>query len=277
MENFAVLGNPIAHSKSPMIHKILFDVSGFDGVYTAFDMPLERIAAELPFLKRHFRGLNCTLPLKEQVIPLLDDLDGQARLYGSVNTVHNVGGGLIGYSTDGYGVQKTFEDNGILLSGTSVLVVGSGGVARVCAFESAQNGAKVTIAARSKDKADLIAQEIRQKLGTRVTVININEISEHYDVLMQCTPVGMSTAQNAMPVRHGVIEKTDVVFDTIYSPAVTPLLAAAQRQGKKTIGGISMLVYQAAMAQTIWTGHVFTRAEMDRVFAAVRAGLEETN
>ena len=277
MENFAVLGNPIAHSKSPMIHKILFDVSGFDGVYTAFDMPSERIAAELPFLKRHFRGLNCTLPLKELIIPYLDDLDDQARLYGSVNTVHNMDGRLIGYSTDGYGVQKTFEDSGVSLKDASVLVVGSGGVARVCAFESIQSGAKVTIAARSKDKADLIAQEIRQKLGADVSINDINGISGHYDVLMQCTPVGMSTTTSAMPVGQDVIEKTDVVFDTIYSPVVTPLLDAAQRLGKKTIGGISMLVYQAAMAQTIWTGHVFTQPEMDKVFAAVRAGLEETN
>ncbi|MBR2471513.1 MAG: shikimate dehydrogenase [Clostridia bacterium] len=262
---YAVLGHPVAHSLSPEIQNSFFELTGYNGVYYAFDVQPDELGEIIPFLKKYFCGFNLTIPFKEKIIPYLDYIDDAAKVSGSVNTVKVKDGKLYGYSTDGAGLSGAFAKEGILLKEKSVLLVGSGGVARAALFEALRNSCSVCIAARNKQAATKLAEDAKTFFGKEVFVCGLDEITGHFDIMINCTPVGMHPNVDGIPVTEADIEKCGVIFDTVYSPRNTGLLQTAKKLGKKTIGGINMLVLQGIASQEIWRGETFSDADKDKI------------
>lgn len=274
---YAVLGYPLGHTMSPFIHEKLFAIHGVNAVYEKRELPPQELAEELPAL-RGLSGFNLTIPHKRAILPLLDQIDGKALLYGAVNTV-KCGVHLVGYNTDCVGFLRALEDAKIPLAG-KILLCGAGGAAHMMAFEAALAGCSLTIAARPSGlaRAEKLAQEIRQKLpGAFVCVCTYEALEGDFDLLLNATPAGMYPHSDAMPVGKKTVRRCKAVFDAIYNPRETMLLCTARQNGAQCAYGMPMLVWQAAAAQEIWNGHPFTAAqvapvieqanwEMERVF-----------
>ncbi len=262
---YAVLGHPVGHSLSPEIQNKFFNLTGYNGVYYAFDVQPDKLGEIIPFLKEYFCGFNLTIPFKEKIIPYLDYIDDKAKRSGSVNTVAVRGGKLYGYSTDGAGLSGAFKEGGVDFKEKSVLLIGSGGVARAALFEALENGCSVCIAARNASAASTLAKDAEEIFGKMVKVCALTEIEGHFDIMINCTPVGMYPNVEGMPVSPEDIEKCDVVFDTVYSPRSTRLLSCAKEMGKKTIGGINMLVLQGIASQEIWRDEKFEGQNVNKI------------
>ncbi|MCI9627112.1 MAG: shikimate dehydrogenase [Clostridia bacterium] len=273
MNLYAVLGSPIAHTLSPCIHKKAFEVKGISADYIPLHMPPERLAQDIDFLRHHFSGFNCTIPLKVKILPHLAETDRAAAWLGSVNTVACRDGKLYGYSTDGYGFLSSLALEGVSLAGKRVLLLGSGGVARVIAHECASAGADVTICARNRQTGCELAETVKEHAGRTVTYTD-RPAAADYDLLVNGTPVGMSPNTNDSPIAKEFLSGIPVVFDTIYAPAETLLLRSARECGAKTINGLYMLIYQALRAQEIWLDIKFTDEEVREIAAHVQAELD---
>lgn len=253
MEQYGLTGNPLGHSVSPEIHRRLFALEGIDAAYSLFPIEPQAWDAHLPALLA-LRGFNVTLPYKERILPALTHLHESAAFYGAVNTVLRLPGGTHrGYNTDCDGFLQTMHSHDIPLTGT-VCVLGAGGVGRMFALECARQGARVTLAVRESavPRADALAREAQEKLGTQITVTNIAALDSGFDLLINATPVGMHPNTNACPVQESVVAACRAVFDCIYNPGETKLLSYAKQHAVKAAGGMDMLVWQAVAAHQYW-------------------------
>lgn len=190
-------------------------------------------------------------------MPLLDEVDDAARICGAVNTVENRDGKLIGHITDGLGMLRAIGEGGVGTSNVRALILGGGGAARVAAYEFLARGGCVTIAVRNEQKGKVLAAELAatQKDGAeRIAVCQLSRIEGDYDILINCTPVGMYPNTDASPVDENVVSRCAAVFDAVYNPRETKLLSMARALGKPAIEGLGMLYYQAVEAQHIWFG-----------------------
>ena len=272
IQKAAVIGHPIGHTLSPFIHQRLSGLSGVPMEYRVLDVP--GLPAALPAL----RGLDCfniTIPHKSAILPYLDFIDPAAKEFGSVNTVQVKEGKLWGYTTDGAGCRKALENSGASFGG-ELLLLGNGGAARAIAFEAAQSveNFHITIAHRpgSREKAQALGQELAafaRRRGDRdfwLCIESYEELeldkSKRYDLLINCTSVGMYPKAGESPVPQSVIARCAAVFDAVYNPARTRLLQMAEAAGAKAIGGMEMLVYQAVRAHEIWFGTRFDPAAL---------------
>lgn len=250
-KKFAVLGYPVAHSLSPLLHNELFRIKKLPYSYEAVLMPPEDLENSFPELTQKYVGFNCTIPLKEKVIPLLEKLHPDAAALGSVNTVL-CGGENVGFSTDADGFLRSLEMHGIHLEGKKILIVGCGGVARVIALTCAKKSCNITIALRSPQKAATLCDEIRVVCGLSPSVTSLCGIQGSYDLLVQCTPVGMYPNTDACPVSDEVIANCGAVFDTVYNPIKTQIVQKAEALGKPALSGLEMLVFQGLASEEIW-------------------------
>lgn len=272
IQKAAVIGHPIGHTMSPFIHERLYRLSGIPMEYQVLDVP--DLEAALPLL----RGLDCfniTIPHKSAILPYLDGIAPAAEEFGSVNTVQVREGRLYGYTTDGAGCRKALENSGASFNG-SLLLLGNGGAARAIAFEAAQNveNFHITIAHRpgSRGKAQALAEELAafaRKRGDKQSLVTVEtyeelelDASRKFDLLINCTSVGMYPRTDASPVPESVTARCAAVFDAVYNPARTKLLQMAEAAGVKAIGGMEMLVYQAVRAHEIWYGTRFNPADL---------------
>lgn len=265
---FAVIGHPIAHTMSPFIHARLFALSGRAGRYGARDIPPDALAGSMPELNL-LDGFNITIPHKQAIIPFVDTLDEKAEFFHSVNTVKNENGRLTGHTTDGAGFCRALKAAGVDLCGHTV-ILGAGGAARVLAFEAALKGGRVTVAARSHslDAARRLCEDLTVKIpGAKADFCLMEEIRGPIDLLANATPVGMYPNAGACPVAEEVVQSAACVFDAVYNPAETALLKLARKNGVRTVGGMSMLVWQAAEAHRIWYGAEFDARDIDRLCA----------
>lgn len=251
---------------SPYIHRRLFELSGVDAEYGCEDISPEALPDSVGLLKT-FRGFNVTIPHKETVIGLLDGLDASAETYGAVNCVANKNGKLIGYGTDACGFIKALEYGGIEPSGR-ILVLGCGGAARTVARELAGRGCGVTIAARqaSLGKAARLADWLTS-FGSQADTADIAEISGDFALCVNATPVGMYPNVNEMPISEAALSKCGALFDAVYNPSETALLKAARRLGKKAVGGMPMLVFQAVKAHEYWYGGRFKDCDINALIS----------
>lgn len=264
MKIFALIGFPLGHTLSPYIHSRLFMISGYNALYEAIEVEPEKLKSEIPSLISSLEGFNVTIPHKCSIIPYLDELDDTAAIYGSVNTVSCKGSKSKGYNTDCYGFLKALECENLSLEG-NIAILGSGGVARIFAFESAFAGCNVTLCVRESDKgaAHLLKNEIeRHAPGALVYVNDLHDIPKDTDLLINSTPVGMYPNTDACPVPAGAIKNAKAVFDAVYNPAQTKLLEIAKSLSAKTVKGIGMLVWQAVKAHEIWYNATFEQADI---------------
>lgn len=270
---FFVIGHPIGHSMSPFIHERLFALSGRAAQYAARDIPPERLAEDLPALLRTAAGCNVTIPHKQAVIPLLTELAGRAALYRSVNTIACTADGPIGYNTDADGFLSALRGAGIALAGR-VLLLGCGGVGRTFACEAALAGCTLVNAVRGSDcqaAEDLCAYVHTIAPDAPYTITGLDTLDGDFDLLINATPVGMYPRVDAAPVDVAVLTRVRAVFDAVYNPGETRLLALARAAGAAVLGGMSMLVWQAAAAHTLWYGARFSDADIAVLIADAQA------
>lgn len=269
LERFAVIGHPIGHSISPFIHRKLFVLSGLSPAYTVLDV--EELSASVEHL-RTLDGFNITIPHKTAILPFLDRLDGKARLFGSVNTVKNEDGALVGYTTDGPGCRAALERAGLDFGG-KLLLLGRGGAARAIAFEAAfgTEHLELDIACRasSLQNARTLAAEL-QRLCPKgefraLDYETLFSETKRYDLALNTTSVGMYPNAGVSVVGAEVLSRCEAAFDAVYNPVTTEFLRVAGELGLKTVGGMGMLVGQAAEAHRIWYGAEFQAADIARI------------
>lgn len=260
-----VWGWPVRHSASPPMHNAAFEALQLDWAYVPFAVPPERIADAVAGIRAlGLRGVNVTVPLKELVPPYLDSLTARAARLGAVNTIINDNGHLTGDSTDGRGFLAALREvDALPTPGTRAIVLGAGGSARAVADALRETGIAVTIANRTPERAREVADRLQSASdGPSIDVIALDEASlrqalaaDDVTLLVNTTSIGMHPQEEEMPpVPIDALRPGTFVSDLIYNPPKTRLLLAAEAQGCRTQNGLSMLVWQGALAFTAWTG-----------------------
>ena len=256
----ALIGDPVEHSMSPVMHNTAYKELGLDYIYIPFQVKPEGLEPAVAGLRAlNVRGFNVTIPHKVAVIPWLDGLDPLAEKIGAVNTVVNTDGELRGYNTDAEGFLQALLEHGIKPKSKRIVVLGAGGASRAITYIMVGKGARVTILNRQQelDWAEDIAQLIRKDLGKEVKVLELGQLAgaiENVDILVNATSVGMSPAAEESPVPAHLLSKIPAVFDIVYNPMETRLLREAKAAGARVIGGVDMLAWQGALAFEKWTG-----------------------
>lgn len=266
-KHYAVIGHPIGHTMSPFIHKRLFELSGIDADYGIIDIAPENLAKVYAEKLKKLDGYNITIPHKQNIIPLLDEIDDKAKMYGSVNTVLNRDGIAKGFTTDPDGFIKAIEAAGIKLEGR-IMILGCGGVARTMAYEIALRGLEFEFAVRRADvgAAGLLCLDITKKIpDAKVSFGLIDQIIGNVDVLINATPIGMYPNCDDQPIHNCAIGRCKSVFDAVYNPLETVLVKRARANGSIAEGGMSMLVWQAVVSHQHWDGSQFDKADIDKL------------
>lgn len=265
-KKYAVIGHPIGHTMSPFIHKRLFSLAGIDAEYNVYDVPPEELKETFDKELSKLNGFNITIPHKQAIIPFLNYLDPKAKLYGSVNTFFNDNGTFRGYTTDPDGFLMALKSAGIPFEGRTV-ILGCGGVARTMAYEAILAKNDLTLAVRPDDLT--MANDLKKELdtldGDNVKVCKISDLQGDIDILINATPVGMFPHDENCPVSDEVIKNSKSVFDAIYNPLETKLIKKAKQNGALAVGGMSMLVWQAVVAQTKWNDVAFDKNDIDNL------------
>ena len=261
-----LLGSPVAHSISPMMHNDSFRALGLDCVYLCFDVGPEKLGDVVSaFRSMNVYGFNLTMPDKEAVLPYLDELSLAARLIGAVNTVKQENGKLTGYNTDGTGYMKAVKDAGYDVTGQEMTLLGAGGAASAIAVQAAIDGVShlhlVSRRGRSWEKAARLVERINQKTACQADLtdladtVTLGRLLERSALLTNATSVGMAPDTDATPIPDPALFHPGlVVSDVIYNPKETRLLAEAKAAGCPTFNGMYMLLYQGEAAFKIWTG-----------------------
>ncbi|MDR2421341.1 MAG: shikimate dehydrogenase [Oscillospiraceae bacterium] len=242
----AVIGSPVSHSLSPVIHGRFARACGIDIEYQKLEVTRGTLG---DFIARAgeegFRGFNVTMPLKEAVIPYLAELDGIARECGAVNTVVLREGGLYGCNTDGLGVARTLKNALPELRGKSALILGGGGASKAAAAALRRVGVSVALLTREKG-------------GESLPWDKLTRLAETSDIIINATPLGMDRGAGTVEFPGfswlDALKPGAAVFDAVYKPRETLLLAAARRRGLAALGGLGMLIYQAEEAFRLFTG-----------------------
>ncbi|MDE5765189.1 MAG: shikimate dehydrogenase [Ruminococcus sp.] len=277
MDKYGLIGHPLGHSMSPLIHKELFALSGItDYTYELIDIAPAELRNNFDML-REMKGFNITIPHKMSIIPFADKLGESALRYNSVNCISNNNGVITGWNTDCDGFLRSAE---LLPLGGKVLLLGCGGVGRMIAIEAALHGAELTIAVIPPDikTAQLVMAEILAKCsGASVKICLISEISGNFDLLVNATPVGMYPKCDACAVSDEIIGNCSTFFDVIYNPTETLLMKKARSLGRTAIGGAAMLVYQAVKAHELWYGGEFSAEDISPIISAVENEVNRMN
>ncbi|MDE3839688.1 shikimate dehydrogenase [Bacillus methanolicus] len=254
---FGVIGDPISHSMSPLMHNDLFKVYGIDAHYHPFHVKRGDLEAAVKGLKAiNCSGFNVTVPHKTEIMAFLDEIDPLAEAIGAVNTVVNKDGRLIGFNTDGRGFLEGLKRNFAVLESTRVLIIGAGGAAKAIYYSMAHAGVKhIDFCNRTAEKA---AQLIEACPFSVQSNIYPREEAEkrlsNYHLIIQTTSVGMSPNMDASPLNLENLGTGAFVSDIIYNPLETAILRDAKRRGAGTQNGLDMFVFQGAFAFEKWTG-----------------------
>ena len=244
---YGVVGYPIGHSLSPIMHNAAFSASGLNAAYMAFETrDLEGCIRGIRALA--IKGMSVTIPHKSAVIPLLDEVDGLAGEIGAINTIVNYDGRLVGHNTDASGALRALEEK-TELSGKSCLIVGAGGAARAIGFVLKERGVRLTITNRTASRGEELASALK------CSFVPLSEVEGiHADLLIQTTPLGMHPLDERCIISAEVLKRGMVVMDIIYNPLETRLLKMAKSCGCVALSGFNMFIYQGAEQFRLWTG-----------------------
>lgn len=274
MKQLFVIGDPVAHSLSPLLHQAMLDQTGAAYRYDVRTVRPEELPAFVRWAKDGgCAGFNVTMPHKETILPLLDEVDTTAASCGAVNTVCIREGRAIGHNTDGTGFLDSLAGQGFYPQGRTVLLLGAGGAAKAVGHALAAAGAgRIIVCARRLERVAALAAQL-PGCGEGIVLAQdaIQQAAAACDLLVNATPLGMAGSPafarldflQAMPPHA-------VVYDLVYHPRRTALLEAAARQGLRTVGGIDLLIRQAVRAFTFFTGETPDTAAL---YAALREPL----
>lgn len=257
---YALIGDPVEHSVSPLMHNRCFKELKLNCVYVAFRVRKEFLKEAMLGIKYlGISGANITIPHKVEVMKYLDEIDEVAKAIGAVNTVVNKNGRLIGYNTDGIGAVRSLKEVVKDLRGKKVTLIGAGGAARAISFCLLKEGACLRIVNRTYEKAVELAELLSQTCAVRPEVYKLDENElgkalEDSEILINSTSVGMYPLADKSPVPQKLLRSDLIVFDIVYNPLKTKLLREAEEVGATTIEGYNMLVYQAVESFKLWTG-----------------------
>lgn len=250
---FGVIGQPIGHSRSPLLHNPALQAAGVDGVYLPLEVDdaasfiRDFVHPQTRKLVWNLRGLSVTIPHKLSVLPFLDEVDATAQAIGAVNTLVVKDERLLGFNTDVHGAMQPLLERATL-RGARVAVLGAGGSARAVCYGLKQHDAQVVIYARDVRKAQPLADEFN------ATAAALDTFHGQADIVIHCTPMGMKGhSEGSSPVTAESLRGVRLVYDLVYNPEQTALLRAAQTAGCQTLGGLAMLVAQAAEQFRLWT------------------------
>ena len=255
-----VIGHPIEHSMSPIMHNAALKDLSLDYVYVAFNIPPNDLKkAVLGFKMFSIKGINVTIPHKENIIPYLDEIDPLAEKIGAVNTIKNEGKYLIGKNTDASGAKKALLDAGCEIAGKKALILGAGGAAKAVSFAISEDLDAVYIANRTEKRAIKLAKDLTNKttikaVGKNMSINTLKNLVNDVDILINTTPLGMYPDIDGSPISEEILHSNLFVFDIVYNPLETRLLKEARKIGCKTLGGLDMFVNQGALAFEWWTG-----------------------
>ena len=258
-----IIGWPVSHSFSPKMHNAAFAELGLNWIYLPFPVEPQNVATAVSGLAASgVRGINVTVPHKQAVIPLLDEIEDGAQAIGAVNTiVMDANGRLIGYNTDWSGFLADLVEQKVTIAERDCLVLGAGGSARAIAYALAHAGGKVQILARRIEQASALVKDLKpyfvadvlqeRPLSDLATIANQNKAP----IIVNTTPLGMTPniAQSVWPDELA-FPPNSFIYDLVYNPPQTKIMRQAQKNGCGTSNGLGMLVHQGALAFELWTG-----------------------
>lgn len=276
----AVIGDPIAHSRSPLMHNAAFAALGLDFAYGAFRVRPDDVGAAVTAVRAlGLAGLNVTIPHKQAVIAHLDLLSPVARLTGAVNTIVNRDGILHGDNTDVPGLSRALDEAGLARRVKLAIVLGAGGSARAAVVALAQRARTVVIAARRAEQAEALIDAIQPGVRARLVSLPLASLADaggvaagHLaaaDVVLNTTPVGMK-GEPFLPFAFAATRTSCLFYDLVYTERVTPFLAGARRARRRGVNGLGMLLHQGAVAFERWTG---VAAPVDVMRRALRSAV----
>jgi shikimate dehydrogenase len=261
-----LIGDPVEHSLSPLIHNAGYKALGINYAYIPFRVRDIRRAIE-GIRALGIRGASVTIPHKTSVIKYLDRLDPMAEEIGAVNTIVNDDSVLTGYNTDGDGAIQALEET-TALEGKKVILIGSGGAALAIAFGLKAKGAKLVVLNRTEDKAKRLAKKVNAEGFGGLN--RLPEISSA-DILINATPVGMPPETDQTVIPKDLLHNRLTVFDIVYNPGETRLIAEARERGCAIVYGYKMLLYQAEKQFELFTG---LKAPLKAMESALTQALE---
>ena len=244
MKKLAVIGKDVTKSLSPQIHKFIAEHTGNRLEYESVSIPEPEFESAIARIFKEYDGFNVTIPYKLSIIPHLSRIDGDAKVFGAVNTVRV--GDMSGHNTDGMGFMLMLKNNGVEVAEKEVLLLGAGGAGRSVAKKLADAGARVYV----YDTRTEIAKELENEFKGVKAIDKVD--CKPYYAIINATGIGMHRTEGISPVGEDILSKCIVAIDLIYTPEKSEFLRIAESSGKKIINGSAMLFYQAYYAQCIY-------------------------
>lgn len=273
-----LIGNPVEHTLSPVIHNTLAQLTEQDLCYVPLrvnEKEALKTAVEGAYAL-NLLGMNVTVPYKSEVIPFLKEIDPLAERIGAVNTLVRTEGGYKGYNTDMPGLYRAMGVDGVRIEGEPVLILGAGGVARAVAMMLAQKGAKeIILLNRTVEKAQRVADEVNGYAGkdlvSAMALEAYGKLPGKKYLAVQATSVGMHPHDDEAVIEDGAFyEKVHTGYDLIFNPAQTKFMKLTRQYGGKAYNGARMLLYQGVIAYELWTGQTVTDEMAEKVYAAMQ-------
>lgn len=257
-----VFGHPVAHSLSPVMHNAAIEALNIDYIYVPFHVLPEALEAAVQGVRAlNVAGVNLTIPHKEHVIEFIDEVSESAAKIGSVNTVANRDGRLIGESTDGPGFLRSAEAEWGEIGGSRVVMLGAGGSAKAVAFALVGAGCELVVANRTADRAVKLVESVSAAFngGGMIKTVGLQreELGEEVgkaDLIVNTTSVGMHPDEDAIPLPPDLLRPGLLVYDLVYCPLRTRLIEEAESRGARAVNGLGMLAHQGALSFEMWTG-----------------------
>ena len=281
MNKFAgIIGYPLSHTLSPSMHNFIYQKLGIDVEYKKWEISPNNLKSHIEKINNeNFIGANITVPYKEKIVPLLDEIRNEAKFTGAVNTIVKNNNKLIGYNTDVYGIEQTLDiklKNDVI---NNAVIFGAGGAAKAAFFVLLQRGLNnLTIVNRTKSNALKMISKFNN-VNCDQTIITLNEKSQiksaclSADLIINTTILGMKNSgyEDISPIDSTFIDSNSVIFDMVYNPTKTPLIKIALERNANIIEGLNMLVYQALKSIELWTG---IRPSFDDMYSKCKEILE---
>lgn len=261
-----VIGNPIEHTLSPVIHNTLCEILGINAVYVPVKVENDIVTAVNGLVESGVYGLNVTVPYKQDVMKVVKGVDELAEEIGAVNTLVRCSGGYKGYNTDMPGLARALETKGVELKGKKAVIIGAGGAARaVCVMLKNYGAEKIYLLNRNLEKAQAIADEI--SIVTPLRLTEFDAVPEDKYIMFQCTSVGLKPEDELIIKSDEFYKMAEYGYDLIYNPAVTPFIAKLNELGIPNDNGLTMLLYQGIIAFEMWFGVKVSREMSEVVYA----------
>ncbi len=258
---YGLIGNPVSHTLSPMLHHALAESEGRNMVYVPFLVEGNLADAVKGAYELGIQGINVTVPHKNQVLESLVEVDPLAKALGAVNTLVRVSGGYAGYNTDIIGLRRALLEEGITIAGETVVILGAGGAGRGAAFMCAnENAKKVYLLNRTYEKAEEIAKQVNLYKGSEVVVplplSSYDAIEEPSYIAIQASSVGLSDPEQVILEEEEFYTRVRVGYDMLYKPFETKFMKLVESKGKKAYNGLKMLLYQGVASYELWNACV---------------------